>query len=95
MNVADSELIKTIMNDEGYILSNDIKKADAIFVNTCAIRDHAEEKIHSQLGRFALLKKEKPETIIGVLGCMAQNLKHNLLENRPFVDIVLGPDSYR
>ena len=95
MNVADSELIKNIMNDEGYLLSNDITKADAIFVNTCAIRDHAEEKVHSQLGRFALLKKEKPETIIGVLGCMAQNLKHNLLEDRPFVDIVLGPDSYR
>ena len=95
MNVADSELIKTIMNNEGYILSNDLYQAHVIFVNTCAIRDHAEEKIHSQLGRFDLIKKEKPDTIIGVLGCMAQNLKHDLLDNRPFVDIVLGPDSYR
>ena len=95
MNVADSELIKTIMHDEGYELSNDIADSDAIFVNTCAIRDHAEEKVHSQLGRYALLKKEKPDIIIGVLGCMAQNLKHDLLENRSFVDIILGPDSYR
>jgi len=69
--------------------------ADAIFVNTCAIREHAEEKVHSQLGRYDLIKKENPDTIIGVLGCMAQSLKHELLENRPFVDIILGPDSYR
>ena len=69
--------------------------ADAIFVNTCAIREHAEEKVHSQLGRYDLIKKENPDTIIGVLGCMAQSLKHDLLENRPFVDIILGPDSYR
>ena len=95
MNVADSELIKSILHDEGYRISENVMQADAIFVNTCAIRDHAEEKVHSQLGRFDLIKKQKPDTIIGVLGCMAQNLKHELLDSRPFVDIILGPDSYR
>ncbi len=95
MNVADSELIKSILHDEGYRISENMMQADAIFVNTCAIRDHAEEKVHSQLGRFDLIKKQKPDTIIGVLGCMAQNLKHELLDSRPFVDIILGPDSYR
>ena len=66
-----------------------------IFINTCSIREHAEDKVHSQLGRYELIKKERPDVIIGVLGCMAQSLKHDLLEKRSFVDIVLGPDSYR
>ena len=95
MNVADSELVESLLQKEGYSRAGQLSDADAIFVNTCAIREHAEEKVHSQLGRYDLIKKEKPETIIGVLGCMAQSLKHDLLENRPFVDIILGPDSYR
>jgi len=95
MNVADSELVESILKGEGYSKAAQLHDADAIFVNTCAIREHAEEKVHSQLGRYDLIKKENPDTIIGVLGCMAQNLKHDLLENRPFVDIILGPDSYR
>ena len=95
MNVADSELVESILKGEGYSKAAQLHDADAIFVNTCAIREHAEEKVHSQLGRYDLIKKEKPDTIIGVLGCMAQSLKHELLENRPFVDIILGPDSYR
>ena len=95
MNVADSELVESILKGEGYSKATQLHDADAIFVNTCAIREHAEEKVHSQLGRYDLIKKEKPDTIIGVLGCMAQSLKHDLLENRPFVDIILGPDSYR
>ena len=95
MNVADSELVESLLQKEGYSRARQLSDADAIFVNTCAIREHAEEKVHSQLGRYDLIKKEKPETIIGVLGCMAQSLKHELLENRPFVDIILGPDSYR
>ncbi len=95
MNVADSELVESILLDHGYEKSNSIDVADAIFVNTCAIRDHAEEKVHSQLGRYDLIKKEKPDVIIGVLGCMAQSLKDDLLENKPYVDIILGPDSYK
>ena len=95
MNVADSELVESLLRREGYAKAPQIDQADAIFVNTCAIREHAEEKVHSQLGRYDLIKQEKPDTIIGVLGCMAQSLKHDLLENRPYVDIILGPDSYR
>jgi tRNA-2-methylthio-N6-dimethylallyladenosine synthase len=95
MNVADSELVESILQGIGYFPAKNIYQAKAIFVNTCAIRDHAEEKVNSQLGRYDLIKKKNPEVIIGVLGCMAQSLKHDLLENKPYVDIIIGPDSYR
>ena len=94
MNVADSELVSAMLNASGYETS-DINLADAIFVNTCAIREHAEDKVHSRLGFYHKIKMQKPSTIIGVLGCMAQNLKEDILESKPYVDIVLGPDSYR
>ena len=95
MNVSDSELVESLLKKEGYKSINDSDNADVLFVNTCSIREHAEDKVHSLLGRYNLLKKNKPSMIIGVLGCMAQSLKHDILENRPYVDIVLGPDSYR
>ena len=95
MNVSDSELVESLLKKEGYKSINDPDSADVLFVNTCSIREHAENKVHSLLGRYNLLKKNKPSMIIGVLGCMAQSLKHDILENRPYVDIVLGPDSYR
>ena len=95
MNVADSELVDGILKDIGLKKTEDLNNADAIFVNTCAIRENAEKKIHSRLGNFYKLKQEKPHLIIGVLGCMAQNLKNDLLKNKPYVDIILGPDSYR
>jgi tRNA-2-methylthio-N6-dimethylallyladenosine synthase len=95
MNVADSELISGLLSREGYREAENIETADAIFVNTCSIRDHAEAKVHSRLGYFNRLKKARPELLIGVLGCMAQNLKDELFENKPYVDVILGPDSYR
>ena len=95
MNVSDSELVESLLKKEGYESINDPDSADVLFVNTCSIREHAENKVHSLLGRYNLLKENKPNMIIGVLGCMAQSLKHDILENRPYVDIVLGPDSYR
>ena len=95
MNVADSELIETILKNQGFQKSNEPTNADAIFLNTCAIREHAEEKVHSQLGRYHIIKKERPDILIGVVGCMAQSLKQDLLEKRPYIDIILGPDSYR
>ena len=95
MNVADSELVKGILNNEGFLAAATPDSADALFVNTCAIREHAEEKVHSLLGNFYRFKKNRPEMVIGVLGCMAQSMKHDLLESKPYVDIVLGPDSYR
>ena len=95
MNVSDSELVESLLKKEGFESINDPNSADVLFVNTCSIREHAENKVHSLLGRYNLLKENKPNMIIGVLGCMAQSLKHDILENRPYVDIVLGPDSYR
>ena len=95
MNVSDSELVETILIKEGFEKVDYADKADILFVNTCSIREHAEDKVHSLLGRYNLLKRLKPSMIIGVLGCMAQSLKHDILENKPYVDIVLGPDSYR
>ena len=95
MNVSDSELVESVLIKEGYQPIDSPESADLLFINTCSIREHAEDKVHSLLGRYNLLKKNKPSMIIGVLGCMAQSLKHDILENKPYVDIVLGPDSYR
>jgi len=79
MNVADSELVEGILNKIGMQKTTVVDDADAIFLNTCAIRENAESKIHSRLGNLYKLKLNKPELIIGVLGCMAQNLKDDLL----------------
>ena len=95
MNVSDSELMSGILSKDGYTETKNINNADIILVNTCAIREHAEDKIHSRLGFYNKIKEKRPSIIIGVLGCMAQNLKENILESKPYVDIVLGPDSYR
>ena len=95
MNVADSELVESILVNQGYKSSNDPNTADVIFINTCSIREHAEDKVHSQLGRYELIKKNRPNIMIGVLGCMAQSLKQDILEKKSYVDIILGPDSYR
>jgi len=95
MNVADSELVAGLLQQEGYGATDRLEAADAIFVNTCAIREHAEEKVQSRLGYLGQLKSKRPEILIGVLGCMAQHLKEDILESKPYVDVVLGPDSYR
>jgi len=95
MNLVDSELVAGILESEGYQKANNITGADAIFLNTCSVREHAEDKIHSRLGVLKKLKRETPHLLIGVLGCMAQNLKEDILINKPYVDFVLGPDSYR
>ena len=95
MNVADSELVSGLLSQDGYDETKDINLADIILVNTCAIRGHAEDKVHSRLGFYNQFKQKNPSTIIGVLGCMAQNLKEDILESKPYVDIILGPDSYR
>ena len=95
MNVAESEMIEGILQSKGYYPIKRMDSADIILVNTCAIREHAEEKVHSRLGVFSKIKNNKPNVIIGVLGCMAQHLKDDILDSKPYVDIILGPDSYR
>ena len=95
MNVADSELVSSQLEKIGYVSSNKIENADLIFLNTCSIREKAEETVHNRLDSLHYLKKNNPNLLIGVIGCMAQNLKNDLLASKPYVDIILGPDSYR
>ena len=95
MNVYDSELIANQLLKTGYIETHKVENADVIFLNTCSIREKAEETVHNKLANLEYLKKKNPNMLIGVVGCMAQNLKNELLESKPYVDIILGPDSYR
>lgn len=95
MNFADSEVIASIMTNEGYETIHSDEEADVILINTCSIRENAEERIRKRLTNFKKRKKHQPSLIVGVLGCMAERLKHNLLEEEKLVDIVAGPDSYR
>jgi tRNA-2-methylthio-N6-dimethylallyladenosine synthase len=95
MNFSDSEIIASIMGEHGFASTNDELDADVIFLNTCAIRDNAEQRIRERLKHLRGNKKHNKELIIGVLGCMAERLKEKLLEEEKLVDVVAGPDSYR
>ncbi len=94
MNVSDSEIVGAILSEKGFQLAQKAEQADLILLNTCAIRDNAEQKIRYRLRELKQLKKQK-NTIVGVLGCMAERLKNQLLEEEQLVDIVAGPDAYR
>jgi tRNA-2-methylthio-N6-dimethylallyladenosine synthase len=91
MNLLDSELVVAKLRQEGYELTQDIQEADAILYNTCSVRQHAEDKIYSALGRIKRIKERKPEVAIGVLGCMAQKDQEQIFRRAPHVDIVVGP----
>jgi tRNA-2-methylthio-N6-dimethylallyladenosine synthase len=95
MNVADSELVAGLMEKSGYGRTTQPDEAGIIFLNTCAIREKAEETVHHRLEQLGQLKKENPSLLIGLLGCMAKNVSDSLLESKPYLDMVLGPDSYR
>ena len=92
MNVNDSEVILSILQDAGYVLTEDIEQADIILANTCSIRDNAEQRIWGRIDQFKLQKRKRDNVIIGIVGCMAERLKDKLLKA---VDLVAGPDSYR
>ena len=92
MNVNDSEVILSIFQDAGYVLTESIEEADVILANTCSIRDNAEQRIWGRIDQFKIQKKKRPGVVIGIVGCMAERLKDKLLEA---VDIVAGPDAYR
>jgi len=94
MNVADTEIVLGIMNKSGYLPTQTMDDADVVLLNTCSIREHAEEKIHQRLSVIRKQKHENPNLVIGVLGCMAERLRTNLLEKHK-VDVVVGPDNYR
>ena len=93
MNVADSEVVASIMQMDGYDMTDKIEEADAVFVNTCSVRDNAEQKIYGRLQYFQSLKKKKRSLIVGVLGCMAERVKEELIEVHK-ADLVVGPDAY-
>ena len=95
MNFSDSEIVASILQDHGFDTTSDIQLADVVFLNTCSIRDKAEQTIRHRLIQLNNLKKNKPEMLVGVLGCMAERLKTKLLEEERIVDLVAGPDAYR
>ncbi|MCF0210027.1 MAG: tRNA (N6-isopentenyl adenosine(37)-C2)-methylthiotransferase MiaB, partial [Bacteroidales bacterium] len=94
MNQADSGIVGKVLQDNGYRLTNDEREADVILINTCAVRDNAEKRIHNRVRDLKSLKKRNPLLKIGILGCMAERLQDSLI-NEDKVDIVAGPDSYR
>ncbi len=95
MNVNDSEVVLSILNNKGYQYTSTMEDADIILINTCAIRDNAEKRVRGRLDIFRLLKKKKPALLVGLIGCMAERLKEQLLEQEKMIDLVVGPDNYR
>ncbi len=95
MNVNDSEVVASILSGEGFSITNKLADADLILVNTCSVRENAEQRVRGRLDVFRMEKKKRPEILIGVIGCMAERLKNQLLEEEKSVDLVVGPDAYR
>lgn len=95
MNFSDSEVVATILAEKGYTQATNEEEADLILMNTCAIRDNAEQRIRNRLTQLKGAKKKRPDLMVGILGCMAERLKKQLLEEEKLVDLVAGPDSYR
>lgn len=95
MNEADTELMYGLLRKDGYELTTEQSEADVVLLNTCAVRERAEERIFGRLGWLKQLKRERPEVVLGVTGCMAERMREQLLERTPYVDLVIGPDAYR
>jgi tRNA-2-methylthio-N6-dimethylallyladenosine synthase len=95
MNFADSEVVASILNNEGFGATRNVEEADLIFINTCSIREKAEQSVRKRLTEFKKIKQKKKGLLIGVLGCMAERLKSKFIEEERLVDIVVGPDAYR
>ena len=95
MNFSDSEVVASILSDQGYQTTRNIDDADVILLNTCSIRENAEQRVRNRLTEFKIKKERNPELVVGILGCMAERLKKNLLEEEKLVDLVAGPDAYR
>lgn len=94
MNEYDSELVRSLLTRDGFIMTDDRERADVILMNTCAIRENAHNKVYTHLSDLRALKRQRP-LVVGVLGCMAQNLKEELTAKEPLVDVLAGPDAYR
>lgn len=95
MNFSDSEIVASILENDGFDTTSDLAQADVVFLNTCSIREKAEQTVRNRLAQIQGFKKKKPEMMVGILGCMAERLKTQLLEEEKIVDLVAGPDAYR
>ncbi len=95
MNAADTELVISILKNNGYEITKDCDNADIVLLNTCSVRDNAEQRIYGRLGNFKNLKESKSNLIVGILGCMAERLRRDLIEEKKIVDLIVGPDEYR
>ncbi len=95
MNFSDSEIVASILIDQGFETTKDYKEADVVFINTCSIRENAEQRVRNRLKEFEAVKAKNPGLVVGVLGCMAERLKSKFLEEEKLVDVVVGPDAYR
>src|SRR6476469_6765045 len=95
MNFSDSEIVASILSAEGFGATRNFEEADLILLNTCSIREKAEQTVRKRLTEFRKLKKQRPQVLVGVLGCMAERLKAKFLEEEQLVDLVVGPDAYR
>ncbi len=95
MNFSDSEVVASILSQNGYATTQNLEEADVVLLNTCAIRDNAEQRVRSRLSQFKKNKQDNPKLVVGVLGCMAERLKEKLLEEEQLVDLIAGPDAYR
>jgi tRNA-2-methylthio-N6-dimethylallyladenosine synthase len=95
MNFSDSEIVASILSEEGYTTTRNSEDADVILMNTCSIRENAEQRVRNKLSQYNKRKKKNPSLVIGILGCMAERLKKDLLEQEKLVDLVAGPDAYR
>ena len=95
MNFSDSEIVASILQDQGFETTADYSVADVIFINTCSIRENAEQRVRNRLKEFTVAKVKNPGLVVGVLGCMAERLKSKFLEEEKLVDVVVGPDAYR
>ena len=95
MNISDGELMQGILEARGYAIASSPEDADVILVNTCAIREHAEQRVLGRVSQLKGLKTARPGLVLGVTGCMAQRMGDDLLQKAPWVDLVMGPDGYR
>lgn len=95
MNLADTEIVMGILNNYGYDISKTAEDADVVLLNTCSIRENAEQRIYGRLGNFKTIKNSKPDLVVGILGCMAERLRKDLIEDKKIVDLIVGPDEYR
>lgn len=95
MNLADTEVVLGVLNSKGFTVADNIDEAGVILLNTCSIRENAEQRIYGRLGNLKKMKDKNPETVIGILGCMAERLRDDLVDKKKMVDLVVGPDEYR